>query len=208
MRKTLYPKTARVGNPEFQITEKLDGSNLGFFNLDGDLVIAQRNRVYLLSNIEENKKSLYKGLYQFLKDNGEHLLANMHEGSGVFGEWIGMGRLKYGDSLDNKFHIFAKANIQGSMEDEPIEAYNLYWNRDFLVYPFVDQVIPDYISLPNLVATVKSVAIPELNKLYDEYLLEVDRPVEGFIIMNQSGTITKYVRNKGGKMEEHQIPKK
>lgn len=209
MKKTLYPKTTRVGDVKVQVTEKLDGSNLGFFNLEGDLLIAQRSNLYLLSEIEEVKGSLYRGLYQWLKDNGDNLLASLHEGSGVFGEWIGIGQLKYSESLDKKYYIFAKANIVGSMDDNTIEATNLLWRRDLLQYPFVDQEIPEYIGLPNLVATLAaSASVEVLDEIYDDYLEEVDRPVEGFVILEQNGAITKYVRNKGGKLGPHMLPRK
>lgn len=205
---TLYPKTTRIGNPTFQVVEKLDGSNIGFFMLNGDVVIAQRNYVFLLSEIEENKGLLYKGLYKFLQEHGESLKEDLYgEGSGFFAEWIGMGKIKYGDSLDKKLYMFAKANIKGSYEDKTLEIYNLHWRRDLLMYPFKNQTIPDYIALPKLVATTSSVSIEELDKIYDIYVEEVGRKVEGFVIMSQSGQITKYVRYKNNKETEHQLPK-
>lgn len=205
MKITLYPKTTRIDNPTYQIVEKLDGSNLGLFNLDGELLIAQRNRAYFLNEIDDVEYSLYGGLYKFLKENGEDLLSKLHEGSGFFGEWIGMGQIKYGETLEHKIYMFAKANIKRKDKDG-IEAYNLYWDRKLHKYPFVDQEIPDYIGQPALVAEKPSVDIESLDKLYDEYLDKVDRPVEGFIIMSQSGTITKYVRNKRGKIGPHKPP--
>lgn len=205
MKITLYPKTVRIDEPVYQVVEKLDGSNLGLFNLDGDLLIAQRNRVYFLSEIEDVKHSLYKGLYNFLKENGEDLLSRLHEGSGFFGEWIGMGQIKYGETLEHKVYMFAKANIK-SLDDGGVEAYNIYWDRALHQFPFVNQEIPEYIGQPTLVAEKPSVDIGTLDNLYDEYLAKVGRPVEGFIIMSQSGSITKYVRNKRGKIGPHKPP--
>lgn len=40
---TLYPKTTRMGKEKSQLTEKLDGSNLGFFKLNNKVYVAQRN---------------------------------------------------------------------------------------------------------------------------------------------------------------------
>lgn len=206
IKQTLYPKTKRIGNPSFQITEKLDGSNIGFFKLDGELLIAQRNYVFKYSEIEQYKGRLYGGLYGFLQEYGERLLEDLFDdGSGFFAEWIGMGQIKYGDALEKRLYIFAKANIRGNYEDETLEVYNIYWDRDLLIYPFASQEIPEYIGLPALVATVESVSIEELDVIYDEYLEVVNRKVEGFVIMGQSGEITKYVRNKGGKVEPHVI---
>lgn len=39
----LYPKTTRMGKEKSQLTEKLDGSNLGFFKLNNKVYVAQRN---------------------------------------------------------------------------------------------------------------------------------------------------------------------
>lgn len=46
IKKTLYPKTKRVQyKNRVVITEKLDGSNIGFFKINGGLIIAQNNNV-------------------------------------------------------------------------------------------------------------------------------------------------------------------
>lgn len=206
MRVKLYPKTVRVGNPTYQVVEKLDGSNIGFFNLGGDLLIAQRNRAYLLSELEDKKDIMYRGLYDFLLENGKNLLSDLHRGSGFFGEWIGMGHIKYGDSLDRSLYIFAKANIKG-VYGKHLEAENIVWNRNLLVYPFIDRVIPDFIGQPDLVATLEDVSVEMLDELYKQHLARVGRSVEGFIITDQSGSITKYVRKKDGRMGEHKLPR-
>ena len=102
IKKTLYPKTKRVQyKNRVVITEKLDVSNIGFFKVNGELVIAQRNNILLMSELEENKQMLYKGLKSWIDENGEDLKNRLMEGSGLFGEWIGMGKIKYPD-LDKK----------------------------------------------------------------------------------------------------------
>lgn len=206
-RLTLYPKTSRVGKSQHKITitEKLDGSNLGFFKVDGDLWIAQRNWVIKLSDLEENKSFVYKGLYGWLKEHGEDLLNRLHEGSGVFGEWIGMGSIKYGGSdIDGKFYIFAKANLN---EDRTMST-NIYYERYLFNFPFVDQEIPPYMDVVPIVEKVHEYpSVSYLDMLYEEYTEKhPDRKVEGFII-NDNNTIRKYVRYKGGKLQDHYVGK-
>lgn len=199
MKLSLYPKTKRIHNeePKIIITEKLDGSNLGFFNINNDLLIAQRNNVYFLSNIESDKKSLYKGLYQWLIDNGKNLKNSLNETSGVFGEWIGMGKLKY-NNLDKRFYLFAKANIS-----KGLELKNLYYNRDYLIYPFKEKEIPSYISIVPIVSELNTIpSVKELDELYEKYTTTENRNIEGFIIAN-GDNIKKYVRMKNGKLANH-----
>lgn len=63
IKKTLYPKTKRVTfKNRIVITEKLDGSNIGFFKVNGKLLIAQRNNIFTIDEMEENKGMLYQGL--------------------------------------------------------------------------------------------------------------------------------------------------
>ena len=63
IKQTLYPKTKRVQfKNRIIITEKLDGSNIGIFKVNGKLVIAQRNYIFDIDEIEENKDKLYQGL--------------------------------------------------------------------------------------------------------------------------------------------------
>ena len=74
IKKQLYPKTKRVGlKNEVVITEKLDGSNIGFYKLNGELYVAQRNNIFTMAELEDNKGMLYSGLLGWLQENGEHL---------------------------------------------------------------------------------------------------------------------------------------
>jgi hypothetical protein len=119
------------------------------------------------------------------------------EGSGFFGEWIGMGKLKY-NNLDKRVYMFAKANINSDFEIR-----NLYYNLDLLKYPFVNQNIPVYIGIvPKVNELTQCPTIDFLNDMYGWYILYVNRNVEGFVI-NYNNSITKYVRMKNGKLEEH-----
>lgn len=198
MKRTLYPKTKRISNSnKITITEKLDGSNLGFFNVEGSLVIAQRNHIFKLSGLEEVKAKLYKGLYQWLLDNGHTLQAELRHGSGIFGEWLGMGKLKYADL--GRFYMFAKANI-----DNEFNAYNIYYDRDLFQYPFLSLKTPDCIGIvPEVCQTNSIPSIKELDDIYDLYCTKLGRSVEGFVISIDQTNVLKYVRMKNGKLSAH-----
>jgi len=199
IKKTLYGKTPRYNgeNAVARVTEKLDGSNIGFFKLNGELLIAQRNNVLQLSELEEVKDKLYNGLYQWLLDNGEELKDSLHEESGFFGEWIGMGQIKYPD-LDKRVYIFAKANI-----NEELEVRNVYYDSELLLYPFIDEDVPEFVGFVPFVEIFEAYpCIEELDLLYAVYCNTVDRPVEGFVVCYRNA-IKKYVRYKRGKLEDH-----
>ena len=197
IKKTLYPKTKRVQlKNRVVITEKLDGSNIGFFKVNGELVIAQRNNIFLASELQENKGMLYKGLLGWIEEYGEDLRNRLIEGSGFFGEWIGMGKIKYPD-LDKKVYMFAKANYDKG------EIKNLYYEHELFKYPFENQEFPEYIGIVPVVEERNS--FPEIETLdynYELYKLKVNRNVEGFVIV-QNNNVNIYVRMKNGQMQDH-----
>lgn len=197
IKKTLYPKTKRIKfKNRVVITEKLDGSNIGFFKVNGELVIAQRNNIFLVSELEENKGMLYKGLKGWIEENGEDLKNRLIEGSGFFGEWIGMGQIKYPD-LDKKVYMFAKANYDKE------EIKNLYYEHELFKYPFENQEIPEYIGIVPVVEQRESTPdVETLDYLYELYKIKTNRNVEGFIIA-QNNNVNKYVRLKNGKLQAH-----
>lgn len=199
IKKALYPKTKRVEKEKTAvITEKLDGSNLVFFKKDGVLHIAQRNNIYRLDEIDEAGSLMYKGLQGWLTTNGPHLQETLYEGSAVCGEWMGMGRIKYGDSLDKRFYMFAKANIT-----EEMELKNILYNHDLFIYPFVTHEIPEYIGkVPMVDNKAEKYTKEDLDVVYTTYSAQVDRPVEGFIVYKDKN-ISKYVRMKNGALEDH-----
>lgn len=206
--KKLYPSTKRIGSNEATvfITEKLDGSNIGFFRLGDELIIAQRRNILVWKpgdGLSEFKNMAYKGLVLFLEEHGLHLYNNLHDGSGFFGEWMGMGKINYDDHLDKKVYIFAKANIY--KEDDSYNIKRLYYSRELFIYPFVDKTIPEYIGVVPLVKELNEKPnISELDELYSEYCEKVGRTVEGFVIDNNNN-INKYVRHKNGKFTDHII---
>lgn len=199
IKKAIYPKTQRVNvlGDKITITEKLDGSNLVIFNKNNKLYIAQRNNIISIDEIEEQKGMLYKGLYEWLINNKDKI--NLHPTSAVCGEWIGMGCLKYPvDEFDKRFYMFAKANI-----NDEFELYNLIYEHELFIYPFVEQEIPNFIGIVPVVAQLNVLPNKEhLDSIYEKYTNKVNRNVEGFVV-DYKNIITKYVRMKNGKMKEH-----
>lgn len=200
LKKEIYPKTKRVscnGNKVY-ITEKLDGSNLCIFKKDDELFVAQRNNIFIFSELEEMKDKLYKGLYQWLIDNKDDLY-DLHNNSAICGEWMGMGCLKYTiDEFDKKFYMFAKANV-----DDNFVLNNLIYDHELFIYPFQSQTIPKCIGIVPEVAELN--VLPDksyLDVLYQRYTDKVKRNVEGFVV-NYRNIISKYVRMKNGKLQEH-----
>ena len=200
IKKTIYPKTQRAtGLNKIIITEKIDGSNLTFFKYKDELYFAQRNFIFKLSELEEMKQKLYKGLYGWLVEHGKELEEQLNNNSAICGEWVGMGRIKYGHAFDDiKFLMFAKANV-----NDKLDLFNINYYQEFFVYPFVDKNIPNYIGKVPIAFTVtKQPEIQELNERYDFYTNLVNRKVEGFIV-NSGNSVSKYVRLKDGKLTEH-----
>lgn len=195
IKKTLYPKTKRVKlENKSVITEKLDGSNIGFFKVNGELLIAQRNNIFTMEEVDKNMA--YRGLIAWLQEHGQDLQNKLIEGSGFFGEWIGMGKLKYPD-LDKRVYMFAKANLDKG------EIKNLYYEHELFKYPFVEQEIPDYIGIVPVVEARETYPdLDTLNYNYELYKTKVQRDVEGFIIA-QNNNVNKYVRMKNGKLQDH-----
>ena len=201
IKKEIYPKTKRVSckGDKVYITEKLDGSNLVFFKKDDELYIAQRKNIFKISELEEVKGILYKGLYQWLVDNKDVLINELHNNSAICGEWLGMGCLKYTiDEFDKKWYMFAKANI-----DDEFNLYNLNYDHSLFIYPFISQEIPNFIGMVPEAAELNVLPTKEhLDSIYEKYCNKVNRNVEGFVV-NYKNIITKYVRMKNGKLQEH-----
>lgn len=200
IKKEIYPKTKRVSciGDKVYITEKIDGSNLCILKKDEELYIAQRKNIINFNEIEEQKDKLYKGLYQWIMDNRE-VFNDLHNNSVLCGEWLGMGCLKYSvDEFDKRFYMFAKANI-----DENFDLYNLIYDHNLFKYPFQKEELPKCIGIVPEVAELNIIPNKEhLDSLYTKYCEKVNRNVEGFVV-NYKNIITKYVRMKNGKLQEH-----
>ena len=94
--------------------------------------------------------------------------------------------------------MFAKANI-----DDELNLYNLIYEHSLFIYPFVSQIIPNFIGVVPEVAELNVLPTKEhLDSIYKKYNDKVNRSVEGFVI-NYKNIITKYVRMKNGKIVEH-----
>lgn len=201
IKKEIYPKTKRVScsGDKVYITEKLDGSNLVFFKKNDKLYIAQRKTIININELEEVKDKLYKGLYQWLLDNKDYLQEQLINDSAICGEWLGMGKLKYDvGEFDKKWYMFAKANI-----DDEYNLYNLIYEHELFIYPFANQEIPNFIGIVPEITELMGLPTKEfLDSIYETYTNEVKRDVEGFVV-NYKNIISKYVRMKNGKLEEH-----
>lgn len=201
IKKEIYPKTQRisVNGEKIQLTEKLDGSNLVIFKLNDEIYFAQRNTILKYDELQENKQILYKGLLEWANNYINILKDELYECSCLCGEWLGMGKLKYSvDEFDKRFYMFAKARI-----DENFNLINLNYDHEQFIYPFSNQIIPNFIGIVPVVCNI--VYLPtksNLDELYKKYCEKVNRPVEGFVI-NFHNIITKYVRMKNGKLVEY-----
>ena len=203
---SIYPKTPRVDiNMQYQITEKLDGANLGIGKYNGKIYIFLRNNIVCENEIDSYKGILYKDLYLWLKDNMDKLRCDLNDNTIVFGEWLGMGKIKY-DNF-NRWYLFAKAKIINLVEEDVDNISLDYMNYeiDKLMYAFKDQNIPSYINTVPIV-DINSYMLRKLtlDSLYEEYISKVGRQVEGFVIYNEIfKQPIKYVRLKNGKLQEH-----
>lgn len=208
IKKTLYPKTKRLGAEKavVTITEKIDGSNLSFFKLKDKLYIAQRNNIYSLeeglSDDHFMKNIRYKYLYDWLKLNGETLQEDLQENAVISGEWIAMGKIDYGE-VEQRFLQFAKGNL-----DDDLNLIKLNYNHEYFKWSFKSQSVPAFIGEVPIVGQLDAVpSKEELDELYETYSNEViqtqGHPVEGFVLAIGNSNIQKYVRLKNGKLQDH-----
>lgn len=204
---TIYPKTNRFSENEkgFVLTEKLDGSNLGIGRVGETIYVCQRNYVFTLEEIIEGTKLEYKGLKGWLEEHKQELKELIYDGSIMFGEWLGMGKISYLhlDKFKNRFYMFAKGRI--SLKDDNLELSNLVYDLDLLHYVFTTQEFPDFISRVPLVRELKDLSLENLDNLYESYVEKEGRKIEGFVIYDKrSKVIKKYVRyDRDGKLVPH-----
>lgn len=204
---TLYPKTSRFSENEkgFILTEKLDGSNLGIGKIGEQIYICQRNYVFTLEEVIDGTKLEYKGLRNWLIEHEHELKELIYDGSIMFGEWLGMGKISYLhlDKFKNRFYVFAKGRIK--LNDNKLELSNLVYDLDLLHYVFTNQEFPNFISKVPFVDKLKDISIENLDTVYNDYINKENRKVEGFVIYDiRSKVIKKYVRyNRNGQLVPH-----
>ena len=138
-------------------------------------------------------------MYQWLIDNKDVLINELHNNSAICGEWLGMGCLKYTiDEFDKKWYMFAKANI-----DDEFNLYNLNYEHSLFIYPFISQKIPTFIGIVPEVIELNVIPTKEhLDSIYEKYLSKVNRNVEGFVV-NYKNMIRKMVNYKNILIEEN-----
>ena len=94
--------------------------------------------------------------------------------------------------------MFAKARIT-----DEFELSNIMYNHELFIYLFNSQVIPSFIGVVPVVTEINNIPNKEqLDNIYEKYCNKVNRDVEGFVV-NYNDNITKYVRMKNGKLQEH-----
>ncbi len=205
IKQMLYPKTARLGVENIQITEKMDGSNLCIFKYEGILYIAQRNRIFTIK--EAIKESTYKGLSEWLRNYKDVLKEGLVDNAVLCGEWMGMGYIKY-EQYSTGFLMYAKANVKKVLDEEGdfvFKIENINYSHDLFIHCFEDKYIPAFIGEVPIVkegAQFSDLEIENLNERYSLYKKEVDREVEGFVI-SVNNQLLKYVRFKRGKETTH-----
>lgn len=211
IKKEIYSKTKRIPNNGilFRYTEKLDGANLVFAKKNGKLHICQRKNIFTLDEMDEMKGKFYRGLEGWLNEHGKELEEELHEGSAICGEWLGMGAIKYSEpEFDKRWYMFAKANM-----DDDYNLYNIMYDHDLFGFPFESEEIPYFLGIVPIIHVcpttlfygVVCTVVPNkaiLDVIYEQYCDYVKRPVEG-IVIEHNNTITKYVRYKDGKPCEY-----
>ena len=201
----VYPKTKRISKTDFvwQITEKMDGSNLTFFKFDDDLYLATRNNVFNWTDEKPTSQDIqYKGLFVWMENYSKLLYEKLNNHEALFGEWLGMGKIKYEDYFP-QFNLFAYGYMHQNEDGKFEEGYiNRDLNKitDFLVEHDLNR---DFITVP-FVDYTDSLSPDLIDWYYNKYRDEKAHEVEGFILTNlDSGEVRKYVRYKDGKMSEH-----
>ena len=81
IKKQLFPKTVRFNEEArgYQITEKMDGANLGIGKFNGELVIAQREIIFSVKEAKTGKVEgieIYKGFPEWIAEHEEFLKEN------------------------------------------------------------------------------------------------------------------------------------
>ena len=143
IKKSIYPKTNRICNNEitYEITEKIDGSNLVFAKLNGKLLICQRN--YILTREELDKHNAYGGLIGWLDEYGDTLLNLLNEKSAIINEYQNNIKLNVKDISNN----LNKANLEINLEQLSSNIDTLKNDTDLKIrVEILNQRLTDFIN--------------------------------------------------------------
>ncbi len=195
IKKTMYPKTLRITDDRYVVTEKLDGSNLGIANVNGELVYFTRKWMISANNVSEAQ---YPELRLFNEMYEDEIMSYLPINTVVFGEWIGQGRIKYKidkTDMSKRFYAFAFAGLRPDFMKPEAERFTYIkyvheWKHEELEQPEWINFVP-YLGT----AETKDEAIG----LYREVsLLDNESVSEGLVIRN-GNVPRKYVVHKHGK---------
>ena len=82
-------------------------SNLTLFKFDDDLYLATRNNVFNWTGEKPTPHDIqYKGLFGWMENYSKLLYEKLNNHEAIFGEWLGMGKIKYEDYFP-RFNLFA-----------------------------------------------------------------------------------------------------
>lgn len=189
-KKTMYPKTLRVSNESYFVTEKIDGSNLGLAKVNGELLIFTRN------NILTTDESLdYPGLRLFLDTYQDQVLDFLVDDTVIFGEWLGQGRIKYKvdkQDMSKRFYAFAIAGLtEDFMETEGTRFRYMKYVHEF---PQNLGEQPEWLNYAPFLG--KTSTLEEAQELYEPISrLDNESVSEGIVIVNGNNPM-KLVMNK------------
>lgn len=210
--KEIYPKTPRLSsNPEYQITEKIDGSNLciGKVILKGEPIIfvATRGIIYNGATEADCINKNYPKLRGWIKEHYDFFMQELHEGSVLFLEWTGQG----GHNVKYDHHgawYYGKGRVKSieinSLNDISLDPSYSTYSIPLLIYPFISQEIPDFLRIPWFINTCTLPDKAYLDNLFNEVNDEIHAltKIEGFVVWD-GHRISKYVRRKNGKLVEY-----
>ncbi|WP_289767448.1 RNA ligase family protein [Faecalibaculum rodentium] len=205
IKRTLYPETPRIPEKTNNgvVTEKMDGENLTILKYNGELLIAQRNKIFNKDEVFSDGNIGYKGLKGWAREHWEWFDMYLNDNTALCGEWM-VGRAKSypPEVVDKKFYIFATAKVMPGLSLWDFDYYREHVDNAFgISEEFLD------LNWLGFVPTVKRIyKFPnkdELDEIYEQYCKYVGgRKVEGFVI-NTNNMIYKYVRMKNGEVVEY-----
>lgn len=205
IKRTLYPETPRIPEKTNNgvVTEKMDGENLTILKYNGELLIAQRNKIFNKDEVFGDGNIGYKGLKGWAREHWEWFDMYLNDNTALCGEWMA-GRAKSypPEVVDKKFYIFATAKVMPGLNLWDFDYYREHVDNAFRISEeFLDLNWLGFVPFAAICTAFPSKE--DLDEFYDEYCEDVGgRKVEGFVI-NTNNMIHKYVRMKNGEVVEY-----